>query len=161
MTNSDSFKQVMRQWAATVTIVTTKADGLSYGLTATSFTSLGINPPTVLVCVNRNARTHSLIEQSGIFCVNLLSSEMKSISDRFAGRMPDVERFAGLQTHVAATGAPVLNEALAYLDCKVIDKHIGGDHTIFIGEVLACEVQQTHTPLLYLNGKYRAVGDEV
>ncbi len=159
MITADDFKSVMRRWAATVNIITTKADGLIYGLTATSFTSLGIAPPMVLVCVNKNARTHALIEKSGIFCVNMLTPGMSEISNRFAGRMPDTERFAGLAHRTVATGAPVLNDALAFFDCRVHEALSGGDHTIYIGEVLAGGVQHYGAPLLYLGGKYHGVGE--
>lgn len=154
----DDMKQVMRRWASTVTIITTKHDGLIYGLTATAFSSLAVDPPMVFVCVNTKTRTHPLIDASGIFCVNFLTPDMQAISDRFAGRMPDTERFAGLAHHVAATGAPVLSDALAYLDCKVVERHSGGDHTIFIGQVLDAKVQQPDAaPLLYFNGNYRKI----
>ena len=157
--NVDDFKSVMRRWASTVTIITTRADAQIYGLTATAFSSLGISPPTVFVCINGKARTHALVAASGVFCVNFLTPDMKSISDRFAGRLPDVERFAGLAHHGAVTGAPVLNDALAYLDCKIIDSHVGGDHTIFIGEVLAGGVQHPDAaPLMYYSGAYHEIG---
>ena len=158
----DNFKQVMRRWASTVNIVTTKTDDLIYGLTVTAFSSLAADPPTVFVCVNQKTRTHPLIEKSGIFCVNFLAPEMSHISDRFAGRMPDEERFAGLAHRTEATGAPVLNDALAYLDCKLAQQLTAGDHTIFVGTVLASGVHKPdETPLLYFNGKYRRLGEQI
>jgi flavin reductase (DIM6/NTAB) family NADH-FMN oxidoreductase RutF len=161
MITPDDMKQVMRRWASTVTVITTKHENVIYGLTATAFSSLAVDPPMVFVCINTKTRTHPLIDQSGIFCVNFLTPAMKAISDRFAGRMPDTERFAGLAHYVAETGAPVLSDALAYLDCKVVDKHSGGDHTIFIGQVLSAKVHHPDAlPLIYVNGKYRNVGDD-
>lgn len=162
MVTPDEFKHVMRRWASTVTIITTKAGDTIYGLTATAFSSLSANPPEVFVCINKNTRTHPLIEQAGNFCVNFLTEDMKTISDRFAGRMPDVERFKDLPHRAEATGAPVLNDALAYLDCTVSRALDTGDHTIFIGLVVAAGVQHDeHTPLLYLNGRYRGVSGEI
>ena len=159
--NVDDFKSVMRRWASTVTIITTKADEQIYGLTATAFSSLGISPPTVFVCINGKSRTHGLVAASGVFCVNFLTPKMKSISDRFAGRMPDVERFAGLAHHPVATGSPVLDDALAFLDCKIVDSHVGGDHTIFIGEVLAGALMHADEgPLMYYSGAYHMLGDK-
>ena len=162
MTSPDDFKQVMRRWASTVNVITTRADDMIYGLTATAFSSLSAEPPLVFVCINRKTRTHPLIESSGIFCVNFLAPNMKHVSDRFAGRVPDEERFKDLAHRAEATGAPVLNDAVAYLDCRVQEAHSAGDHTIFIGLVHASGVQQPEqAPLLYFNGKYHQLGDSV
>jgi 3-hydroxy-9,10-secoandrosta-1,3,5(10)-triene-9,17-dione monooxygenase reductase component len=116
----------------------------------------------VFVCINKSTRTHPLIEQAGNFCVNFLTNDMKAISDRFAGRTPDIERFKDLNYRAEVTGAPVLNDALAYLDCTVARALDAGDHTIFIGLVQAGAVQHDEqTPLLYMNGRYRSLGDEI
>jgi len=158
---SDDFKQVMRRWASTVNIVTTKTDELIYGLTVTAFSSLAADPPMVFVCVNRHTRTHPLIEKSGIFCVNFLSESMSHISNRFAGRLPDEERFKDLAYHTEATGAPVLDDAVAFLDCTVAEMLNAGDHTIYVGQVQSGRVQHVDAnPLLYFNGKYQMLGDE-
>jgi flavin reductase (DIM6/NTAB) family NADH-FMN oxidoreductase RutF len=162
MITPDDFKQVMRRWASTVNVITTRHDELIYGLTATAFSSLSAEPPLVFVCINRKTRTHPLIEASGIFCVNFLAPDMKHISDRFAGRVPDEERFKDLRHRSVATGAPVLEDAVAYLDCRVQGTHEAGDHTIFFGLVQASAVNKPDTaPLIYFNGKYRALGEEV
>ena len=93
MVTPDAFKPVMRRWASTVNVVTTRHDDRIHGLTVTAFSSLQAAPPMVFVCVNRATRTHPMIAHSGIFCVNFLSPEMSHISDRFAGRVPeDVEK---------------------------------------------------------------------
>ena len=158
MIPTDDFKQVMRRWASTVNVITTRADDMIYGLTATAFSSLSAEPPLVFVCVNRKSRTHSLIEKSGIFCVNFLAPDMKHVSDR----VPDEERFKDLAIRTASTGAPVLNDAIAFLDCTVHETFISGDHTIFIGLVQAGGVQKPDVaPLLYFSGKYRALGEEI
>jgi flavin reductase (DIM6/NTAB) family NADH-FMN oxidoreductase RutF len=159
MISPDDFKQVMRRWASTVTVITTKTDDLIYGLTATAFSSLAADPPEVFVSVYRKTRTHPLIVQSGIFCVNFLAPDMAHISDRFAGRVPDAERFANLSHHTEATGAPVLDDAIAFLDCKLVHSFEAADHTLFIGSVQAARVQKPDAaPLLYFNGKYRTLG---
>jgi flavin reductase (DIM6/NTAB) family NADH-FMN oxidoreductase RutF len=160
MVTPDDFKQVMRRWASTVNIITTRADDLIYGLTATAFSSLSAEPPLVFVCVNKKTRTHPLIEQSGVFCVNFLAPDMKHISDRFAGRVPDEERFKDLAYRTEATGSPVLNDAIAFLDCKVHEVFASGDHTIFVGHVQACGVNKPDlSPLLYFSGNYHALGE--
>lgn len=162
MLHPDTFKQIMRRWAATVNVITTRADDTIYGLTATAFSSLSAEPPLVFVCVNRKGRTHPLIEKSGIFCVNFLAPDMKQVSDRFAGRMPDEERFRDLAHRTEATGAPVLNDAIAFLDCTVHESFAAGDHTIFVGLVQTGGVQKPDAaPLLYFNSQYRALGDQI
>jgi flavin reductase (DIM6/NTAB) family NADH-FMN oxidoreductase RutF len=162
MVSPDEFKHAMRRWASTVTIITTKVDDFIYGLTVTSFSSLSANPPEVFIGINKQTRSHPLIEASGIYCVNFLTPELKYISDRFAGRHPDEERFKGVRYRFEATGAPVLDDALAFLDCRVVRAFDAGDHTIFIGEVMASGVQRDDiAPLLYVDGKYRYLGEEV
>ena len=162
MVTSDDFKQVMRRWASTVTIVTTRTDNVICGLTVTSFSSLSVQPPMVFVSIYRKTHTHPLIENSGIFCVNILAPDMSHISDRFAGRHPDEDRFAGLAHHTEATGAPILNDAVAFLDCRVIEPLITGDHTIFIGQVEAAGLlKPEQAPLLYYMGAYHSTGEKL
>lgn len=162
MVSADDFKTVMRRWASTVTIITTRADDMVYGLTATAFSSLTVEPPEIFISINKKTRTHPLIEKSGIFCVNFLTPEMKHISDRFAGRHPDEERFKDVRYRREVTGAPVLDDALAYLDCTVVRSLDAGDHTIFIGLVELAGVQDPEaTPLMYFSGQYRHLGGAV
>lgn len=162
MVTADEFKHVMRRWAGTVTIVTTRSGDQIHGLTATAFASLSATPPLVLVCVNRSARSHELIEESRVFCVNFLAPDMVELSNRFAGRLPMEERFAGVEHRSEATGAPVLENAIAFLDCRVSQVISGGDHTIFIGSVEAANVKRPdESPLLYFHGKYHKLGDGI
>lgn len=161
MVTPDIFKQVMRHWASTVTIVTTRLDDQIYGLTATAFSSLSVQPPMVFVSIFRKTHTHPMIEQSGVFCVNFLAPEMTHLSDRFAGRYPNEERFAGLSYRTEATGAPVLDDAIAYIDCRVVEGLVTGDHTIFVGQVESTDTQKVdQSPLIYFMGQYHRVGDK-
>ena len=161
MVTADDFKQIMRRWASTVTVITTRLNDELYGLTATSFSSLSVQPPMVFVSIFRKTHTHPLIEQSGIFCVNFLAADMAHVSDRFAGRFPNENRFAGLSYRSEATGAPVLADAIAYLDCRVVEPLVTGDHTIFIGQVEAAGLQKPdQAPLLYYMGAYRTINPE-
>jgi len=160
MVTPDTFKHVMRHWASTVTIVTTRLDDKIYGLTATAFSSLSVQPPMVFVSIFRKTHTHPMIEQSAVFCVNFLAPEMTHISDRFAGRYPNEERFAGLAYHSAVTGAPVLDDAIAYIDCRVVEGLVTGDHTIFVGQVESANtLRDDQSPLIYFMGRYHRVGD--
>jgi flavin reductase (DIM6/NTAB) family NADH-FMN oxidoreductase RutF len=152
--DADSFKQGMRQLAATVTIVTTEHEGERCGLTATAVCSLSAEPPMLLVCVNRQAGAHDRIRLSRRFCVNVLSDEDAALSQRFAGPEKGEARFAAGVWRTGITGAPVLDHALASFDCELIEQVEAGTHTIFIGRVHAVETKPGRRPLLYADGDY-------
>jgi flavin reductase (DIM6/NTAB) family NADH-FMN oxidoreductase RutF len=144
----DTFRSAMGQLASGVTIVTMRAGDEDHGFTASSFTSVSIDPMLVLVCVVRNQRSHALIEQAGHFAVNLLSMSQKELGVRFASsKTPD--RFAGLDVSRAVSGAAILPGNLAWVDCALRDTYDGGDHSIFIGEVLAGDAPGRQEPLVY------------
>jgi flavin reductase (DIM6/NTAB) family NADH-FMN oxidoreductase RutF len=145
----------MRRWASTVTVVTMRAGEQIHGLTATAFTSVSLNPPLVLVCIQNDSRSDALLREGRCFAVNFLTEDQRELSDRFAGRTPVADRFEGVPHQVVATGAPVLTQALAYLDCTVAGAYWGGDHTIYLGLVEAAGVLREGAPLLYFEGDYR------
>ncbi len=146
----ETFKAVMGQWPSGVTVVTTTDDAGPAGMTASSFSSVSLNPPLVSICVARNLGMHARLEQAGIFAVNILGKGNVEDGRRFAGMLPGVsDRFAGITTSTAVTGAPLLANTLGWVDCKLWAAHDGGDHTIFVGEVLAAGIDKTAAPLLY------------
>lgn len=147
----------MRRFPTGVTIVTTLADGVAYGFTANAFTSVSAEPPMVLICVNREASAHPIIARTSIFCVNILAHGQEEIAKRFADRARREDRFSGIATHAAATGAPVIDGCLAYVDCRLAEEHTAGTHTIFIGEVVESGAISGR-PLGYLNAGYRDFG---
>jgi flavin reductase (DIM6/NTAB) family NADH-FMN oxidoreductase RutF len=150
------FRRAMRSWATGVTIVTSTYEDVRHGMTVSSFTSLSVTPPQVLVAITDNVRTHALIRKSGIFGVTLLAEAQRDISDRFAGRIPDaLDRFEGLETFSLQTGAPLLKNGLACVDCRVVATLDSGQHTIFVGEVLAAKCLNDGWPLVYFNRDYR------
>lgn len=155
-----AYKAVMRRWASGVTLITMTSDEGPHGMTASAFTSVSIDPPLILIVVDKRWRSHDLIEAAGSFCVNILSEKQVRWSDRFAGRHGDMpDRFFDVPTITAATGAPCLTEAQGFLDCEIVSKHDAGDHTIFMGGVLACAISDDDAaPLAYHNGHYRALG---
>jgi flavin reductase (DIM6/NTAB) family NADH-FMN oxidoreductase RutF len=129
---------------------------VQHGMTVSSFTSISLEPPYVLVSLARQARTHGLVLHSGAFSVTILAADQQEISDRFAGRTPDDEdRFAGLPTYTLSTGAPLLAGGLAGLDCRVVASQEVGTTTIFIGEVIALSEPASGDPLLYYNRTYQ------
>jgi flavin reductase (DIM6/NTAB) family NADH-FMN oxidoreductase RutF len=154
--SADTFKQAMRRLAAGVTIVTTQHGEVRGGLTATAVCSLSIDPPQLLVCVNRSAAAHALIAEGENLCVNLLAHKHHELAARFAGQTGilgadrfDVGRWGRLRT-----GAPVLEDALASFDCVVTEKVAASTHTIFIGRVVDVHLRNDGRPLLYAGGSW-------
>jgi flavin reductase (DIM6/NTAB) family NADH-FMN oxidoreductase RutF len=154
--DADSFRSALRHFPTGVTIVTTLVDGVPKGFTANAFSSVSAEPPMVLVCVNRGARSHPLIARAGFFCVNVLALEQRGLAERFADRSVAAP-FADLAIRADRTGSPVIDGALAYLDCELAEEHSAGTHTIFLGTVVACG-SRDGAPLGYFNGGYRDFG---
>ncbi len=107
-----------------------------------------------MICVNRQATAHPMISTSSIFCVNILAREQVAIARRFADPALRNERFSGIATHVASTGAPVIDGALAFVDCELAEEQTAGTHTIFLGTVVASGFSEGE-PLGYFNADYR------
>ncbi|MGZ3611627.1 MAG: flavin reductase family protein, partial [Ktedonobacteraceae bacterium] len=134
----DFFRQVMGQFTTGVTVVTARSkDGLA-GLTVNSFTSVSLEPPLVLICVDVNSTALPFIRASGNFAVNILTSEQEYISQCFATTSTErYEHFCYASSHIASTGSPILDEALAFIDSRIVAEYPGGDHVIFVGLVQA------------------------
>ncbi|MEP7359927.1 MAG: flavin reductase family protein [Anaerolineales bacterium] len=133
----EMLRAVMRHWPTGVAVLTSRYGEHAHGMTVNSFTSVSLEPPLVLACVEQVVRTHALIEQSGIFAISFLREGQSWISDRFAGRdTENADRFEGLATYVAATSAPILADNLGHLDCRVTAAHPAGNHTIYVAEVV-------------------------
>jgi flavin reductase len=146
------YKQTMGQWCAGVTVVTTLNQTQPYGMTANSFISVSINPLLVLVSIDHKAQIHSMIRNSGFFAVNILKAEQLELGKRFAGLYKDImDRFEGVAYDTAVTGAPVLPGVIGWVDCNVHTTYEAGDHTLYIGEVVAAEGPGGADPLLYYN----------
>ncbi len=141
----------MGHFGSGVTVVTTRLEQVNYGMTVSSFASLSLVPPLVLICIDQTVATHDAIQRAGCFAVNILAENGEALSRRFAGRDPD--KFGGVAFHAGLTGAPLLDLALATLECRLVQQVDSGDHTIFIGEVIAAD---THPgkPLIYYRSGY-------
>jgi flavin reductase (DIM6/NTAB) family NADH-FMN oxidoreductase RutF len=159
-----ALRETMRLWASGVSVVTTAHGDERSGLTVSAFNSLSLQPPMVLICLHKDSHSIPVIDQSGVFAVSFLNAEQQQLSDRFAGRVPFAEgedRFTGVETHTAATGSPIIAEAIAWVDCKVAMKHDGSTHWIYIGEVQATgQNSLNNAPLLYFDRAYRAMQRE-
>lgn len=154
MIDTSEYRRVVSHFASGVAVVTTlRPDGGPCGLTVSAVCSVSLAPTLLLVCVERDADSHGCIEASGVFAVNVLAEgKGETLARRFAGSDAD-EKFTGVAFQPRHTGAPVLDEALAWLDCRVAERCTGGDHTVFVGEVLAADACEG-TPLMYYRGGY-------
>jgi flavin reductase (DIM6/NTAB) family NADH-FMN oxidoreductase RutF len=152
----------MRRFPTGVTLLTVRDGDQVHGMTANSFTSVSLNPTLVLVCITKGNVTHDFVSGTGIFALNILSEHQEYLARRFAHQAAQpAAPFADIAYRSAVTGAPVLDDCIAYLDNRVIAAHDAGDHTIFIGEVQAAEFGKARqaNPLLWLDGKYKSLND--
>ena len=149
-----SFRDAMRRLAATVTIISTGGPTRRHGITATAVTSLSMDPPSLLVCVNRSSSLHALLSKNDRFCVNLLRSEHAGLSDAFSGKLPSEERFRHGTWLEDQDGLPFLADAQASIFCRKQTAIEHGSHSIFIGLVESVLKTDDVCPLVYSDGKY-------
>ncbi|MEW6130046.1 MAG: flavin reductase family protein [Acidobacteriota bacterium] len=152
--NNEEFRAALGRFASGVTIVTTKdkENGL-HGLTVSAFASVSLNPPLILVCIDNRSSSLEHLAEGCFFAVNILDESQQALSNRFASKDPN--RFEGTNFTFGETSqTPLLEGALAYLECKVAYNYPGGDHTIIVGEVEAVAVGNQN-PLLYYHGGYQ------
>lgn len=158
--NKNQLRMVMRQWSSGVSIVSTYHNGISHGMTVSSFISVSLEPPLVAISLMKNSRTHDYVLDSGIFGITILSSAQKKVSEIFSDQISENEnRFEGLETLTLTTGAPLLKDGLAFLDCKVSSVNDFGMNSLIIGMVLSAKVGSDGTPLLYFNQRYHRLQD--
>jgi flavin reductase (DIM6/NTAB) family NADH-FMN oxidoreductase RutF len=153
---SDAFRDALRHFPAGVTVVTLNSRGEIHGLTVSAFVSVSPDPPLVAVMVDHRHRAHAMLEAAGAtFAVNILGEDQRELSERFAAPREE-DRFALGRWTTALTGAPVLEDALAWLDCTIFSRHAAGSHSLYIGRVEACATPRPDgRPLIYWNRNYR------
>lgn len=160
MLSPDDFRRGLSHFASGVTVVTTRDDaGRPAGLTASAFTSVSLTPPLILVCVAQNAQSYPTLRDSKGFAINILAGGQESISNRFASsKGTSAEKFEGIGHSPGTLGFPLIEGALAHLECSTVHAYPGGDHTIFVGQVEAVRTQDDSVePLLYYRGRYGRV----
>lgn len=150
------FKIALGRWASGVTIVTSAAEDQIHGMTVSAFCSVSLDPPLILVCADKASITNQLIQKSGIFAANILSEDQDNLSNRFASKKDEHRRFEGVTWNIGATGAPIISNCSAVLDCRVTANHDGGDHVIYIGHVESIEINELN-PLVYYQGAYHSI----
>lgn len=161
MSLTDDFKEALSGWASGVSVVSTRVDGLAYGMTVSSFSSLSLDPPLILVCIANTNRMCELAESAGGFTVSILERSQEAASNAFAGtgREPSATLDPDGQVAEASTaaGLPVVDHAAAWLDCALHSVIVEGDHTILCGRVREARADPGARPLLYYRRGYRGV----
>jgi flavin reductase ActVB len=151
------FRSALSRFASGVTVVTTKdAAGNPHGITVSAFCSVSLDPPMVLICIEKTTGSHYAFPESGRFVVNILNADQKNISERFASPFDD--KFDGIDLTMNVDGIAVLSGCLGILECRVRHAFDGGDHSIFVGEVEHASAAEGD-PLIYFRGNYFRVGD--
>lgn len=150
------FRKAMSCFASGVTVVTTEHEGERFGITVSAFSSLSLQPPLVLVCIEKATRIHDVIPKAERFAVNVLREGQGDVSNQFASRVEN--RFEGVAVEDGKLSLPLLSEALAAIECRLHASLPGGDHTIFVGEVVGTHMRNGN-PLLYYRSEYRTIAE--
>ncbi|HEX8267645.1 MAG TPA: flavin reductase family protein [Pyrinomonadaceae bacterium] len=157
--SKEEFRRALSRFASGVTVITTKDnDGKLYGITVSAFCSVSLEPPLILICIEKSAGSHPAFEQSKAFVVNILREDQQHISDHFASRLTD--KFSGISYRRGIEDLPLLEDVLVNLECRLRYSHEGGDHTIYVGEIEKLTINDGN-PLLYFHGGYRKISENV
>ena len=155
--DAESLKQTMRRWVSGVTVVTSSDGEERVGVTASSFTSISVDPPLILLSLQSFTPTLKLIERTGVFAVSILTTKQTNLSIQFAGfaKLPEgADKFYEVELKTAVTGAPIIADAASWMDCKLAAVYEAGLSRIVVGEVLATGQGEEMPPLVYLNRGY-------
>lgn len=150
--DSETLRHAMRAWTTGVAVITAAHEGRRYGMTVNSFNSISLDPPLISVTLKRLTHTHELVEKSGEFSLTVLSAGQGNLSDRFAGKIPDVtDRFEGVETERLLLEAPLIKGGMAYFNCRVVNSFPVGENTLIVAEVIAARGEGDGDPLVYHN----------
>lgn len=155
--DAEQLKQTMRRWVSGVTVVTSIHGSERAGVTASSFTSISVAPPLILLSLQEFTPTLKLIEKSNLFAVSILTNKQANLSVQFAGfaTLPEgADKFYGVELMTAQTGAPIIAHAAGWLDCKLASIYEAGVSRIVVGEVVAAGQETSDAPLVYVNRTY-------
>jgi len=150
-------RALMGHFVTGVTVVAARHGPLLAGLTANAIATISIDPPIAMASIARKAETHGAIIGSHAFSINVLADDQQDLAECFAEptTATKLKRFCDAAWHEAETGSPILEGALAYFDCRISVRHDGGDHTIFLGEIVAAGYREDALPLLWYGSQYR------
>jgi flavin reductase (DIM6/NTAB) family NADH-FMN oxidoreductase RutF len=153
------FRSVIGHLATGVTVITTAAGDRLQGMTANAVCSLSLDPVLVLICVDKDTHTHHMLDEGGVFTVNILGEHQEDVSRIFAKKAePQIGMLRGQAFRRGETGAPILKDCLAFVECRVTTVVDGGDHSIFLGSVVSEAVVEEMRPLLFYRGGYHTLG---
>ena len=154
-------RSMMGRFATGVTVVAARHGPLLAGMTANGIASISIDPPLMMASIGKRAETHRAIVGSHAFAVSVLAEDQRPLADCFSQptTAAKLTRFCDAEWHEAETGSPILEGALAYFDCRITDSHPGGDHTIFVGEIVAAGYREDAAPLMWFGSRYRRLAD--
>ncbi len=152
---------MMGRFATGVSVVAARQGPLLAGMTANAIASISVDPPIMMVSIARRAETHGAIIGSHAFAISVLSRDQRAVADCFAQptTADKLKRFCDAEWHEAETGSPILEGALAYFDCRLTARHDGGDHTVFLGEIVAAGFREDAEPLLWYASAYRELAE--
>lgn len=154
----EQMRSALRQFASGVTVVTAERDGEQFGITVTAFASISLVPPVVMVAINNESPLRDAIVESEHFAVHILSEAQRPLAERFSRPVPSVEKYSEVPFIYAASGAPILTDTLASLDCVLEETNAIGSHTVMFGRVVdARSIDVNGSPLLYYNRSYRSI----
>ncbi len=158
MPSGAELRSLMRLYPCGVSVVAADVEGNRIGVTVGSLVSLSLEPPLVGISVGRDLALHELLRAAGAFAVSILRGDQGDVAAHFARGMPPIALWSRFDTRVGATGAPLLADALAWLECRVVAEHGVGDHTFFVGEVVALEESEPGPALVYREHSYVSAG---
>jgi len=156
-----SLRDLMGRFATGVSVVAARQGPLLAGMTANAIASISVDPPIMMASIARRAETHGAIIGSHAFAISVLSRDQRAVADCFAQptTADKLKRFCDAEWHEAETGSPILEGALAYFDCRLTARHDGGDHTVFLGEIVAAGFREDAEPLLWYASAYRELAE--
>lgn len=149
--NRDAFRHIVGHFTSGVTIITTREDDKNWGITASAFSSVSLEPPMILVCVNKNTGTCHAISKTKVIGVNILHENQGELARKFA--QPQTDKFQGTSIEYGELGVPLVQDVLAHMECRVVEEVTGGTHSIFLAEVQQASAYEK-APLVYYRGKF-------
>jgi flavin reductase (DIM6/NTAB) family NADH-FMN oxidoreductase RutF len=157
MVGGDELRRTMRNFPSGVSVLTTALEGQRIGVTIGSLVSFSLSPPLVGVSIGRELAVHELLRDAGTFAVSILRGDQAALAAHFARGVPPIALWEGVSVRASSTGLPLLADALAWLECRIVDEHAVGDHTLFVGQVDAAEEGPAGTALVYREHGYHSV----
>ena len=156
--DTEEFKSCLASWASGVTIVTSRDGDDVHGMTVSDFSGASLSPPLVTVCCSKDSITTGMIARGKCFGVNVLAHDQQALSNKFASKKQEHERFVDLDYDQAETGAPLLGGCVVNLDCRLVATYEAGDHVIYLGEIETAR-RSDRRPLVYFAGGYRELAE--